>query len=256
MGMANEDMWNRSVSPISRCSDDFLPENRAWFTKHILQCSYNCLVQGQFYYCDWDMWWTDDGQAVKNSVLRAISGGPIYISDTLGRSCADIIKPLVLEDGKILRCDRPAVPTRDCLTSDPVHNGKLFKLQNMCNGSGVMAVFNLDEQENPVSGTISPCEVEGLTGEEFAVYEHFSGTCQIVKKDESFTLTLADSNEFKLYVIVPLKNGCGMIGRTDKFISPATVHYDRKGNAELVEDGTYAYVEDGKLWIENYTSIS
>ncbi|MGN0998512.1 MAG: Sip1-related alpha-galactosidase, partial [Faecousia sp.] len=48
MGMASEDMWNRSVSPISRCSDDFLPENKAWFTKHILQCAYNCLIQGQF----------------------------------------------------------------------------------------------------------------------------------------------------------------------------------------------------------------
>ena len=118
MGMASEDMWNRSVSPNSRCSDDFLPENKAWFTKHILQCSYNCLIQGQFYTCDWDMWWTDDGQAVKNSILRAISGGPIYVSDTLGRSRAEIFKPLVLEDGRILRCDRPAMPARDCLTTD------------------------------------------------------------------------------------------------------------------------------------------
>jgi len=65
MGMANEDMWNRSVSPISRCSDDFQPENKPWFKKHVLQCAYNSLVQGQFYYCDWDMWWTNDGQAVK-----------------------------------------------------------------------------------------------------------------------------------------------------------------------------------------------
>ena len=94
MGMANEDMWNRSVSPISRCSNDFLPEDAAWFTKHIMQCSYNCLVQGQFYYCDWDMWWTDDGQAVKNSILRAISGGPIYVSDTLHRSRAEILNHL------------------------------------------------------------------------------------------------------------------------------------------------------------------
>lgn len=111
MGMGSEDMWNRSVSPISRCSDDFQPENREWFIKHILQCAYNCLVQGQFYYCDWDMWWTDDGQAAKNSILRAISGGPVYVSDTYDRSRAEILKPLCLEDGRILRCDKPAVPT-------------------------------------------------------------------------------------------------------------------------------------------------
>ncbi|MFQ9800140.1 MAG: Sip1-related alpha-galactosidase [Clostridia bacterium] len=86
MGMASEDMWNRAISPISRCSDDFMPENSEWFHKHILQCSYNSFVQGQFYYCDWDMWWSDDGQAEKNSILRGISGGPIYVSDPIGRS--------------------------------------------------------------------------------------------------------------------------------------------------------------------------
>lgn len=251
MGMASEDMWNRSVSPISRCSDDFQPENKAWFTKHILQCSYNCLIQGQFYYCDWDMWWTDDGQAVKNSILRAISGGPIYVSDTLDRSRADIFKPLVLEDGKILRCDRPAMPAKDCLTSDPVHNGKIFKLQNMCNGSGILAVFNLDEEECPVFGSISPGDVDGLEGEEFAVYEHFTGDFRVLKRGESFALSLADSGDYKLYVIVPLKDGYGIIGRTDKFISPATVRYDIHGNGTLVEAGPYAYVEDRKLWTRN-----
>ena len=251
MGMASEDMWNRSVSPISRCSDDFLPENKAWFTKHILQCAYNCLIQGQFYTCDWDMWWTDDGQAVKNSILRAISGGPIYVSDTLGRSRAEIFRPLVLEDGRILRCDRPAMPARDCLTADPVRSGSVFKLQNLCNGSGILAAFNLDEQEKPVDGFISPRDVEGLTGEEFAVYEHFSGACRILKPDERIPLTLADSGDFRLYVIVPLRNGCGMIGRTDKFISPATVRYDSSGRGELVEAGPCAYVENGQLKVEN-----
>ena len=249
MGMASEDMWNRSVSPISRCSDDFLPENKAWFTKHILQCAYNCLIQGQFYTCDWDMWWTDDGQAVKNSILRAISGGPIYVSDTLGRSRAEIFRPLVLEDGRILRCDRPAMPARDCLTTDPVRSGSVFKLQNLCNS--ILAAFNLDEQEKPVDGFISPRDVEGLTGEEFAVYEHFSGTCRILKPDECIPLTLADSGDFRLYVIVPLRNGCGMIGRTDKFISPATVRYDNSGRGELVEPGPCAYVENGQLKVEN-----
>ena len=247
MGMASEDMWNRSVSPISRCSDDFQPENKEWFTKHILQCSYNCLIQGQFYYCDWDMWWTDDGQAEKNSILRAISGGPIYVSDTLDRSRAEVLKPLVLEDGRILRCDNPAVPTKDCLTVNPAKTGRIFKLQNTCNGCGVIAAFNLDKEEKPVSGIISPKDVVGLVGEEFAVYEHFSKELKIVKADESFTLQLENSDEYKLYVIVPLKDGCGMIGRTDKFISPATFRYNKAGEAELVEDGPYVYVENREL---------
>ena len=249
MGMGSEDMWNRSVSPISRCSDDFQPENREWFTKHILQCAYNCLVQGQFYYCDWDMWWTDDGQAVKNSILRAISGGPIYISDTYDRSRAEILKPLCLEDGRILRCDKPAVPTLDCLTVDPVHDGKIFKVQNTCKGSGIIAAFNLDEGNGAVTGAISPADVDGLEGEEFAVYEYFSREMKVLGKNEAMELTLKDSDEFKLYVLVPLKDGCGMIGRIDKFIAPGTVRYNSAGEAELVEAGPYAYVKDRELVI-------
>ena len=35
------------------------------------------------------MWWSDDGQATKNAVLRAMSGGPVYMSDKLGRSVGE-----------------------------------------------------------------------------------------------------------------------------------------------------------------------
>lgn len=247
MGMASEDMWNRSVSPISRCSADFQPEDKEWFTQHIMQCSYNCLVQGQFYYCDWDMWWTDDGQAVKNSILRAVSGGPIYVSDTLNRSKAEILEPLIFKDGRILRCDNPAMPTKDCLTENPTKSGKLFKLQNTCNGCGIIAVYNLDETDKPVVGTISPKDVQGIKGEEFAVYEHFTKELKIMKYEEMFSLQLENSDKYKLYVITPLKEGSGMIGRTDKFISPATFRFNSRGEAELIEVGPYAYVEKRKL---------
>ena len=168
-----------------------------------------------------EMWWTDDGQAEKNSILRAISGGPIYVSDTLNRSRAEVLKPLIFDNGRILRGDNPAVPTKDCLTENPVS-----------------------------SGTISPKDIEGLYGEEFAVYEHFSKELKIMKAEECFELQLENINEYKLYVIVPLKDGCGVIGRTDKFISPATYSYNKSHKVEFVEDGPYAYVENYKLILE------
>lgn len=250
MGMDSWDMWNRSFSPISRCSADFLPEDEAWFSNHILQCAYNDLIQGQFYYCDWDMWWTDDTNAMKNSIIRAISGGPIYVSDKLERSNAEYIMPLCYKDGRILRCDNPAFPTIDCLTEDPRTSGKIFKLHNMCNGSGVMAVFNLDEKDGAVSGTISPADVDGLKGEEFAVYEHFTRTLHIVKYDEKIAINYKNRSEYGVYVIVPLQDGFAPIGRTDKFMSPASIKSVVGKEMELVEDGEYAYVLDGKLHIE------
>ena len=247
MGMAAEDMWNRSVSPISRCSGDFQPENREWFARHILQCSYNSMIQGQFYYSDWDMWWTDDGQAIKNSVIRAVSGGPIYVSDTLDRSRRDVLMPLILDDGKILRCDRPGMPAPDCLVSDPRTSGKAFKIQNITGDSGVMACFNVDNDEQPVKSAISAADIPGLDADCYAVYEHFSGEVKMLNRGESFDITLKDGDEFKLFVFAPVKDGRAVIGRTDKFISPAAMRKLNNGNCEPIENGPWAYVENGKL---------
>lgn len=250
MGMSSEDMWNRSVSPVSRCSDDFKPEDRAWFAKHILQCAFNSLIQGQFYYCDWDMWWTDDTQAVKNSVIRAVSGGPIYISDKLDRTRDEILKPLVLNDGKILRCDRPAMPTTDCITENPTKSGKVFKIQNMYGNNGVIAVFNLDENNRKAEGVISPSDVDGLDGEEFVVYEHFSREYKVLRKNQKFELKLDNEDDFKLYIIVPIIDGFAPIGRTDKFISPASIKNVVNKKIELFEKGEFAYVLNGKLIVD------
>lgn len=249
MGMANEDMWNRTDSPVSRCSADFQPEDRPWFTKHILQCTYNCLIQGQFYYCDYDMWWTDDGQAEKNSLLRAVSGGPVYVSDTLGRSKAEVLKPLIFEDGRILRAENAGVPALDCLTENPTNSGKPFKVQNKANGCGVLAAFNLDADNKAVSGKISSSDIDMISGEEFGVYEHFSKSLVIIKKGESFDIVLKDNDDFKLFIVVPLKNGNGIIGRTDKYISPLTYRKNADGSYDVIEKGPFAMIENRKLII-------
>ena len=240
MGMASENMWNRSTSPISRCSDDFLPENKAWFTKHVLQCAYNSLLQGQLYWCDWDMWWTDDGQAEKNSLMRAVSGGPIYVSDMLERSRPEVLAPLTLRDGKILRCDRPGVPTADCVTADPTVSGTAMKVQNMAGEHGILAVLNLDADARPVTAQISGEQIDGFEAEEYAVYEHFSQECRILKKGEHFTVTLQDENDYKLYIFAPIHDGFAAIGRTDKFISPKTIRSIQDHEIVLTEAGPCA----------------
>ena len=249
MGMSAEDMWNRRSSAISRCSNDFLPENKAWFTKHILQCAYNSMIQGQFYWCDWDMWWTDDKQAMKNSIVRSVSGGPIYVSDQLDRSRADILSPIALKNGRILRCDAPATPTADCLCIDPTSSGAPMKIQNLCNGSGVLAVFNLDNENKQVRGIFRPSDIVGLSGEKFAVYSHFEKTVQIVKYNDCLSITLEDNDSFGLYIIAPYIDGFAPIGRIDKYISPATVRLVKDKKIELYEEGPYAYVENGLLHI-------
>jgi len=251
MGMSSEAMWNRGSSAVSRCSNDFMPENRKWFRTHILQCTYNGLIQGQLYYNDFDMWWTDDEQAKKNSLLRAVSGGPIYVSDKIGRSNADILKPLALSDGRILRCERPGVPTEDCLFDNPRTSDSIFKVQNIVNGCGVIAAFNLNEDEGKcVTGTISPKDVCGLKDGEYGIYESFSRKLNVIKFNDSIDISLENADDFRLFIIFPLKDGFGAIGRIDKYISPATIEYVCGETISLKEDGPYAYVKNRKLIVK------
>lgn len=157
--------------------------------------------------------------------------------------------PLVLDDGRILRCDRPGMPSADCIFENPINSGKIFKIQNICGESGVIAAFNIDENNGAVSGSISPDDIDGLSGEEFAVYEHFSRELKILKKGEAFDLTLENADEYKLYIVAPIHDGFAAIGRCDKFISPKTIKSVIGRSVELVERGEYACVTDGKLVI-------
>lgn len=246
MGMANENMFNRSNSAVSRCSGDFCPENREWFIKHIKMCAYNSLLQGLFYWSDFDMWWTDDAQAGKNSVLRAISGGPVYVSDKIGRSRPEYLEPLCFSDGRILRCENPALPTLDCLIADPDTSGKPMKVFNTYKSGGVVAAYNLDAGERPVTGTVSAADI-GKSYGEYIIYEHFSGEVTLLHGEEKLEFTLNGHDDFRLYTIVPVEDGIAMIGLCDKFNSPIAVNYEFDGVWSLYEGGRLAFVcTDGK----------
>ncbi|MBR6789740.1 MAG: hypothetical protein IKM31_02590 [Oscillospiraceae bacterium] len=244
MGMAAENMFSRKTSAISRCSDDFQPENRAWFAKHLLQCAYNGMVQGQFCYNDWDMWWSDDEQGPKNSILRALSGGPIYVSDRIGRSRPEVFRPLCFSDGRILRPDRAALPTADCLLSDMTVEEKPMKVMNIAGKAGYIAAFDLHTDGTSVAGSVSPAEIPGLNGESFVLYEHFSGEYRVMAKDDLFAFTLKDADDYRLFSFTPIENGIAVIGDASKFIGAKAVTASAPGSVTLYEGGML------KIWSE------
>lgn len=56
--------------------------------------------------------------ALLHATARAISGGAVYVSDTPGAHDFDLLRRLVLPDGRVPRPLAPALPTRDCLVAD------------------------------------------------------------------------------------------------------------------------------------------
>ena len=80
-------------------------------------------------------------------------------------------------------------------------------------------------------------------------YEHFSREYAVLKRNEKLDISLKNQDDYRVYVIVPVKNGFAPIGRVDKFISPKTIKSVVNENIELYEKGEYAYVKDGKLHV-------
>ena len=61
--------------------------------------------------------------AALHAAARAVSGGPVYVSDRPGRHDFGLLRRLVLPDGSVLRCAQPGRPTPDCLFADPQRDG-------------------------------------------------------------------------------------------------------------------------------------
>jgi raffinose synthase len=244
MGMAAENVFNRPISAVSRNSDDFVPGEEISFKEHALQNAYNSYYHGEFYWGDWDMFWTNHEEDVQNAVLRAISGGPIYFSDKVGDTDPSKIWPLILNDGRILRADQPGLPTSDCLFKNPNEETVPLMIWNTVNGAGVVAAFNIHLKGEQVKGTLSPSEVPSLFGEKFAVLDYFNQKVTILGKDETIPLSL-EKETAALYLILPLED-VTPVGLMNKYLAPATIkevyNSGTKFTARLVEGGTFGFV--------------
>ncbi len=218
MGMAMENILARPSSAVSRNSDDFLPAKEESFAEHLLQNAYNAVYHNEIYCCDWDMFWTSHKHARKHALLRAISGGPVYVSDRIGATEAEVLRPLAYADGRILMMERSARPAEDCIFMDPMKEGAL-KLTNYGSyGAGVaggIAVYNLTGEAQTFS--VSPAEVPELDpNETYLVYDFMGRKASELSGNEALTGSLK-ADDYRWYVFLPKgKNGC-CAGLTDKY---------------------------------------
>lgn len=218
MGMAMENILARPITAISRNSDDFRPEEVEGFVEHLLQNAFNALYHNELYCCDWDMFWTVHQDAVKHSLLRAVSGGPVYVSDRIGATNLEVLKPLVYPDGEILRMDRSAKPTEDCVFTNPL-SGEVFKLQNTASygekrGGGI-AAFNLTKQDRKFTfGLADIPDLDPTAG--CQVYDYFKKQAILIKPNEIYTGEL-EAEGYGWFVILPAGKSATCLGLLDKY---------------------------------------
>lgn len=249
MGMGMENILGRQGSSLSRNSDDFIPESENGFTEHLLQNAYNAVYHNELYYCDWDMFWTHHKDAAKHGILRAVSGGPIYLSDRIGDTDKAAIMPLIYRDGRILRMDRAARPSPDCMFQNPVEGG-LMKLTNVAGcgmglKGGAVAAYNLCGREE--SGGIGPEDIYDLDGEDFYLYDAIKKSGRTIKRGERISITLP-ADGYGLYLLVPFIQGKACVGLTDKYIGFHAIEeiIQNEAGTHIVakENGAFAFYQE------------
>lgn len=246
MGMAMENILGRPGSAITRNSDDFVPDSETGFAEHLLQNCYNALYQDMFYYCDWDMFWTSHPDAEKHGILRAVSGGPIYFSDRIGETSENAVEPLVYRDGRILRMERTAKPSLDCIFRNPLEEG-LLKITNVAaygekRKAGAVAVYNISAGEGSIE--VNSSDIYDLPRGSYYLYNWKSREGISLKETEGKEVILPEDG-CALLLMLPSGKKVTPVGLLEKYISfhgiEAIVETEGSQTIVLREGGLFGF---------------
>ena len=226
MSNAQETWYGSERSTVLRTSIDFFPRMPETHGSHLYTNAQVGLWFGEFMHPDWDMFQSGHEWGAFHAAGRAISGGPVYVSDKPGEHDFALLNKLVCKDGKVLRCDRPGLPTLDNLCVDPTRGEVLLKIWNRNGSAGIVGVFNAHWHPNgsitSIAGGVTPSDVYDLPGARFACYAHNAGTLEVLERNEQKPVSL-ETREFELFTFVPIENGLAAIGLLDKFNSAGAI---------------------------------
>ena len=165
----------------------------------------------------------------------------------IGRTRPEILAPLALSDGHILRPDQSAMPAKDCVTTNPTVSGKPFKIFNRVGDCALIAAFNVSLDQVSVEGTLSASDARLADGD-YVYYEYFTKTCGVVKKGEKLDLVLKDRDTFRLYTLIPYqKNKITVLGRCDKMIGIKAVESATDNEITLMEGGKVGFFAESSV---------
>ena len=228
---------NTRYSAVTRCSIDYNQGKEDPAKSHLMQSYANTLWLGQSVWPDHDMFHSSDmvcGRVM--SLSKALSGAPVYLSDNPAKFRHEFIRPLVLSDGKLLRPLAPAVPLSDSVFLDALKQPKAYRvIAPLANGSAAVALYNLvaPTPAAPLSATVTAGDYKqasmmlqpypgewSLPEEGLVAYDWYAGNGR--KLDRPYALELKGFTD-ALVLLCPINQGWAVVGRADKYLSPAAV---------------------------------
>ena len=220
-------------SNLARVSIDYKKYDENMAKSHLFQSYTNTLLQGQTVWPDHDMFHSSDticGSLMARS--KAISGGPVYLSDSPVDFVKENILPLIDEEGRIFRPEAPAIPTPESVITNPLKDGKAYRVFAPTGNEAVSLIcYNLNTlpSHHQVETTISPADYslrETMSGkaapqaERILLYDWEKQTAEVLTADKQIAL---EGFTDRLFHLCPIRNGWAVVGIQEKFLSPATV---------------------------------
>jgi raffinose synthase len=227
MASAMENYYGSSRSTLMRTSIDFWPKRPETHGQHLYCNAQMGVWFGEFMHPDWDMFQSAHEMGAFHAAARAVSGGPVYVSDTPDAHDFELLSKLVLSDGSVLRAERPGRPTLDSLFSDVTREPVLLKVFNYNRDTAVIGVFNCNHHPMasnrvPTLGTISPADAPELRGEQFVGFRHQTGKLWRTSRSHRELLELAEG-DWEVVTFAPIERGVAVLGLADKLNSGGAV---------------------------------
>jgi raffinose synthase len=223
MSCSSEMLYSTRESSLVRTSTDFWPNRPETHGVHVHTNALVGLWFGELVHPDWDMFQSGHSAGAFHAAARAVSGGPVYVSDKPGSHDFALLRELMCSDGRVLRAEGIAVPTRDCLFMDPVQEARLFKVVNRNRCNWVIGLFNAQSPgENPLRGSVAAADVPQLPDGEFALYLKRQDSLQRVTRAEQTPLELSALSA-EVATVALLDRGCAALGLCDKLNGGAAV---------------------------------
>lgn len=232
IAMQNFNVFNQSHSSIIRSSIDYKTfVDRVDVT--LVQNFTNAFWLGHLFWTDQDMFHTSYKETARlMAIARAVSGGPIYLSDETKNIDDTYLRPLMYEDGRILGTLAPGVPLPETMMQDPFTDKKAFRIvAPLKNQSAAILAFNLNrgtEVQTSIkpsdyanaSGMLQPYEGQWeLPAEGILLYDYLDKKAVVLKEEYAFSLK---TREEKLLQLSPIQKGWSVIGRPDKYLAAST----------------------------------
>lgn len=240
MAQGTVNIQNTRYSAVTRCSIDYKLGDEAMGKSHILQSYANTLWLGQTAWPDHDMFHSSDPTSARlMAVSKAVSGGPVYLSDPADKLNPENIMPLVWSDGLLLRPLAPAVPLPDSVFLDALNENRLYRVIAPLPGqSTAVVLYNLKHPSpsEPVRGKISLKDYQNaaalLNGREAEAYAALpaegvaaysaEGSRALTPAQPELDVELTGFKD-RLFIMAPIVRGWAVIGRSDKFLSPCAL---------------------------------